>query len=84
MVIGVIVLICKSVRAKRNKAVQVKEENIEKIEEVVSEVAVCDAQEEVLTDNSDSKKRIPFANKMLELDEKTQEYYNVIMNKFKS
>ena len=84
VVIGVIVLICKSVRAKRNKAVQVKEENIEKIEEVVSEVAVCDAQEEALADNSDSKKRIPFANKMLELDEKTQEYYNVIMNKFKS
>lgn len=34
-------------------------------------------------ERADSKSRIPFADKMIYLDKKTQGYYNAIMNKFK-
>ena len=36
-----------------------------------------------MLERADSKSRIPFADKMIYLDKKTQEFYNEIMNKFK-
>lgn len=49
--------------------------------EVVEEVAAEDAVEDT-EDDREAARRIPFAEKMLYIDRKTQEYYDTINNKF--
>ena len=69
-----------------------KEEPVPVVEEVKEEVAADDADENESDidaelgerpERADSKSRIPFADKMIYLDKKTQGYYNALMNKFK-
>lgn len=75
--------------AKVETVEEVKEEIVE---EKVEEVKVEPVKEEVavtseLVDNEDDRdvaKRIPFSHKMLFIDKKTQSYYDVINNKFRS
>lgn len=75
-------------KAKKAK----KEEPVPVVEEVKEEVAADDADENESDidaelgerpERADSKSRIPFADKMIYLDKKTQGYYNALMNKFK-
>ena len=75
-------------KAKKAK----KEEPAPVVEEVKEEVAADDADENESDidaelgerpERADSKSRIPFADKMIYLDKKTQGYYNALMNKFK-
>lgn len=68
------------------KAEPKKEEKIEqvKVEEKVVEVVATEEQPQA-DDNEDDReiiKRIPFAEKMLSLDAKTQEYYDKLNNAF--
>ena len=56
----------------------VKEEPVDK-----KEVAVTKTEDE-LGDDRDIAKRVPFAEKMLAMDKKTQEYYNVLHNMFRA
>ena len=75
--------------AKKAKKAEKVEVVAEPVVEVVPEVAdetdnADDTDADDRTDRADSKSRIPFAEKMLYLDKKTQGYYNAIMNKFKS
>lgn len=82
--------------AKKTAKKAKEEKKEEKVEipvvavEVPAESEVDEAEEESddadlgdRPERADSKSRIPFAEKMLYLDKKTQGYYNVIMNKFK-
>ena len=81
--------------ATAEETVEETEEIVEEEQEVAeaeSEDADDDGEEEsdeeagvisVSSGDADSKRRIPFAEKMLYLDKKTQGYYNIIMNKFK-
>lgn len=64
---------------------EVKPEPV-KVVEVVEEVAAADDDEELEDpeDDREKAKRIPFAEKMLVMDEKTQSYYDELNNKFKS
>ena len=63
---------------------EVKPEPV-KVVEVVEEVAATEDEElEDLEDDREKAKRIPFAEKMLVMDEKTQSYYDELNNKFKS
>jgi predicted transport protein len=76
-------------KAKKAK----KEQPAPVVAEVKEEVAANEDEEESESDldaelgerpeRADSKSRIPFADKMIYLDKKTQGYYNAIMNKFK-
>lgn len=75
-------------KAKKAK----KAEPVPVVEEVKEEVAADDADENESDidaelgerpERADSKSRIPFADKMIYLDKKTQGYYNALMNKFK-
>lgn len=74
-------------KAKKAK----KEEPVPVVEEVKEEVADdadenesdIDAELGERPERADSKSRIPFADKMIYLDKKTQGYYNALMNKFK-
>ena len=63
---------------------EVKEEvAVTKPSEVVEEVTADEDNEpEDLEDDREPSRRIPFAEKMLGLDEKTKEYYDVINNRF--
>ena len=86
--------------AKEEKKVETKKpakktKKAEKVEVVVAPVVEVAPETEVEDDadeaeagdrpeRADSKSRIPFAEKMLYLDKKTQGYYNALMNKFKS
>ena len=71
--------------AEENGEQAVAEEVVEIAEDAEEdEDDVDDGDEEgVSSGSSDGKRRIPFAEKMLYLDKKTQGYYNIIMNKFK-
>ena len=68
----------------------VKEEKEEPVvEEKVEEVAVAvePVKENAVEDSEDDRevaKRIPFSHKMLFIDKKTQSYYDVLNNKFRS
>ncbi len=76
------------------KAEPVVEEVVEEVAPVAQEVvAATEAVEEAAVEESDvddkeddreAARRIPFAEKMLFIDKKTQSYYNVINNKFRS
>ena len=68
-------------------------EKVEEVKEEIVEVAVTAQPEEAkeqdeeledLEDDREKAKRIPFATKMLSIDAKTQSYYDVINNKFRS
>lgn len=59
------------------KVEEVVEAPVEATEEVAAEDAVEDSE-----DDREAVRRIPFAEKMLYIDRKTQEYYDVINNKF--
>lgn len=63
-----------------------KEKVEEKVEEVIAEEVATEevAVEEDSEDDRDVVKRIPFAQKMLSFDKKTQEYYDLINNTFAS
>ena len=65
---------------------EVQEEVKEEIAPVVEEVAVAEDLEDLEDpeDDREKAKRIPFAEKMLAMDEKTQSYYDELNNKFKS
>ncbi len=68
---------------------EVIEEEVAPVEEVIEETAeeeVEEVEEEIIVpmlERADSKSRIPFADKMIYLDKKTQGFYNALMNKFK-
>lgn len=65
----------------------VAEEVKEEAPAAVEEVAVAEEAEAVVEDKDDDRevsRRVPFAEKMLFIDKKTQSYYNVINNKFRS
>jgi len=68
------------------KVVEEKKEEPVKVVEVVEEVAAAEDEEELedTEDDREKAKRIPFAEKMLVMDEKTQGYYDELNNKFKS
>ncbi len=76
------------------KAEPVVEEAVEEVAPAIQEVAAAtESVEETAVEESDvedkeddreATRRIPFAEKMLFIDKKTQSYYNVINNKFRS
>lgn len=76
--------------AKEEAVEPVKEEKEEPVvEEKVEEVAVAaePVEENAVEDSEDDRevaKRIPFSHKMLFIDKKTQSYYDVLNNKFRS
>ena len=64
-----------------------KVEEVSEVEEPVSEVveevaAEADEPVEDVEDDRETARRVPFAEKMLYMDRKTQEYYDAINNKF--
>ncbi len=64
-----------------------KEEPVveEKVEEVAATVEpVSESALEDTEDDREAAKRIPFSHKMLFIDKKTQSYYDVLNNKFRS
>jgi len=69
------------VAAEPEAEVEAVIEEAPKAEEVAASVAVADDD---LGDDREIAKRIPFSHKMLFIDKKTQSYYDVINNKFRS
>lgn len=66
------------------KQVEVIEEVAEKQEEPKAEEIAVASDEDDLGDDREIIKRVPFAEKMLGMDVKTQGYYNELNNMFKS
>ncbi len=65
----------------------VKQEVVETVTEQVAVAVAPIVEEEELDDTEDDRekaRRIPFSEKMLSLDSKSQEYYDELNNKFKS
>ena len=54
------------------------------VEYIIKDILTDDEELEDLEDDREKAKRIPFAEKMLSLDEKSQSYYDELHNKFKS
>lgn len=70
---------------KEEAAIETKEEVVEVKEEVAAAVdSAPETDDDDLGDDRDIIKRIPFSHKMLFIDKKTQSYYDVINNKFRS
>ncbi len=76
-------LVNRKVEPKKEEKLEEKIEQV-KVEEKVVEVVATEEQPQA-DDNEDDReiiKRIPFAEKMLSLDAKTQEYYDKLNNAF--
>jgi predicted transport protein len=81
--------VCEPAKEETVETAPVKEEIKEEVVEIKEEVAVAvdsapETDDDDLGDDRDIIKRIPFSHKMLFIDKKTQSYYDVINNKFRS
>lgn len=62
-----------------------KQVNTEEVQVATEEIKQVEDSAATIVDNEDDReiaKRIPFAQKMLEIDSKTQNYYNALNNEF--
>lgn len=76
---------CEPVKAQTEEKVVVCEEVVKEVVETPVEATEEVAAEDAIEDTEDDReaaRRIPFAEKMLYIDRKTQEYYDTINNKF--
>ena len=93
LLLGIITYLIVSGKKSKKATVQeivnpVKEEPVK--EEIQEQPVEVDAKQEIAVANEDTDvdrevaKRIPFAEKMLAIDAKTQSYYNTLNNTFRS